>query len=169
MENYKEIAILIFKIIATLTIWYYIFKLLFKGIRAIFRYFFPKKQINIQTSLSEEEKARVIQDLSSATKASSNSVLERVIKAPFIFVGKILKAICHALTTHCPKCDSEEIEKLGSEEIDRYLTSKRVTERLASGKTKTRYVNCTKRKIQKNYRCKNCGHQFNEIITEELN
>lgn len=168
MENYKEIAILIFKIIATLTIWYYIFKLLFKGIRAIFRYFFPKKPISIQVPLSEEEKARVIQDLSSATKASSNSVLERVIKAPFIFVGKILKAICHALTTHCPKCDSEEIEELGSEEIDRYLTSKRVTERLASGKTKTRYVNCTKVTIRDHYHCKDCGHKFNKTRTKEL-
>lgn len=181
MENVKEIIIPIFQIIITLVVWYYIFKLLFKVIKTIFRYFVPKKENTppigniLQSQLSAEEEKKIMQEISADLNKSENSIWKKIfhiastiISFPFLCILGILKGICHALTTHCPKCDSEDIDELGSKQIDRYTVYKEVTETLASGRTKTRQVPCTKIKFEDYYRCKNCGHLFTKIRTKEL-
>ncbi|MFZ7136214.1 hypothetical protein ACLSZP_05820 [Avibacterium avium] len=116
-----------------------------------------------------------MQEISSSLNESKNSVWKKIfhtiltiITLPFLFILGILKAICHALTPHCPECDSEDIAELGSKQIDRYDAYREVRETLASGKTKTRYVKYTTVKFEDYYRCKNCGHLFVKTRTKEL-
>jgi hypothetical protein len=67
----------------------------------------------------------------------------------------------------CPQCKSTKYNFLGEKEIDRWLGTKQVTEKLASGKTKTRTVNTTFIKIQRFFKCNDCGHDWSEISKEE--
>ena len=95
------------------------------------------------------------------------NVLLLIIATPFLLIGKLIKGVIYVFIKRCPKCKAEQIEELGSKEIDRWLDYKKVDERLASGKTKTRHVQVTKVKIRYDYRCKNCGHHFSETATRE--
>lgn len=69
----------------------------------------------------------------------------------------------------CDKCGEEEaIVKKKVEEIDRYPTYKEVTEKTASGKTKTRQVKIIKVKEKTHYQCKFCKAGFTTTNTREL-
>lgn len=67
----------------------------------------------------------------------------------------------------CSKCKSTNYEFLGEKEIDRWLGTKQVTENLASGKKETRTVQTTFVKIERFYKCKNCGYNWSEVSKEE--
>lgn len=62
----------------------------------------------------------------------------------------------------------EAIVKKKVEEIDRYPTYKEVTEKTASGKTKTRQVKIIKVKEKTHYQCKFCRAGFTTTTTREL-
>lgn len=68
---------------------------------------------------------------------------------------------------HCPKCDSADIKKIGTQEVDRWQSSKKVRERLASGKTKERYVNITYVTLRRHYQCSACGYTYYKDKKEE--
>jgi len=67
----------------------------------------------------------------------------------------------------CPQCRSTVYNLMGENEVDRWLGTKQVTEKLASGKTETRSINTTFVKIQRLYKCNDCGHVWSEISKEE--
>lgn len=72
------------------------------------------------------------------------------------------------IIVRCPNCKSTDIHHDGHKEIDRFLSTKEVTEKLASGKTKTRHVQCTYVKNEYYYTCNACGYKFTEVKKEEL-
>lgn len=69
----------------------------------------------------------------------------------------------------CPICKSENIELDSVKEIDRWLGKTKVREKMASGKIRERYVQCTKVKKRYTYCCQNpnCKHTYSEIREEE--
>ena len=69
-------------------------------------------------------------------------------------------------STKCGNCKSDNCETVSKKEIDRWVARKEVTERLASGKTRTKNVAITKIKIQYQWVCKDCMNQW--IATETL-
>ncbi|MCT8595725.1 hypothetical protein KZ397_03160 [Glaesserella parasuis] len=172
MEN--ETVLLILKIIGSLCFWYFVLKYLFKGIKALYQRFIKKQPVDIsfETPMSDEEKMKIAQEVSE--NKQENSIIQKIytfllliISIPFLLITKLIQGICYVLTKHCPKCNSENLERLGSQEIDRWISSKKVQERLASGKTKIKHIQVTKVQIQHNYRCKDCGQLFNETVTRE--
>ncbi|TCP93454.1 hypothetical protein EDC44_1183 [Cricetibacter osteomyelitidis] len=68
----------------------------------------------------------------------------------------------------CPDCNSTNITEEGYKEIDRYLARKRVTEKMASGKTRERYINCTMSKRKYFYTCDECKTEWTKIKKVEL-
>lgn len=69
----------------------------------------------------------------------------------------------------CDECGEEwALVKGKVEEIDRYPTYKEVTEKTASGKTKTRQVKIIKVKEKTHYQCKFCKAGFTTTNTREL-
>jgi Zn-finger nucleic acid-binding protein len=71
------------------------------------------------------------------------------------------------MPNNCPGCGGGNIVLYDVEEIDRWIKPKQVTERTASGKTRTRYVNTTYVKEKNYYQCKDCFYKFTEIVTRE--
>lgn len=70
----------------------------------------------------------------------------------------------------CPKCKSNNIKLDSVKTIDRWLGKTKVREKMASGKIRERYMQCTMIKKQYIYCCKNpnCQHKFTEVREEEL-
>lgn len=65
----------------------------------------------------------------------------------------------------CGNCKSDNCEKVSAKEIDRWSARKEVTEKLASGKVRTKNVSITKVKIQYQWLCGDCNHQW---LTSEV-
>ena len=87
----------------------------------------------------------------------------------YIILGIVaLIVIWHLfLRNRCPQCNSTNVNLINKEELDRWLGKKQVTEKLASGKTKTRYVQVTFVKNRYTYKCEDCGHIWSETKEEE--
>lgn len=62
----------------------------------------------------------------------------------------------------CPVCKSKSYDLLSSKEIDRWVGTKKVRERLPDGKTRERILNTTFVMIQNDYGCKDCGKVWSE-------
>lgn len=75
------------------------------------------------------------------------------------------KELLSMLSTKCQNCKSDNCKKVSAKEIDRWLARKDVSERLASGKTRTRNVSITKVKIQYQWLCGDCNNQW---LTSEV-
>ncbi|MEN9460050.1 MAG: hypothetical protein RIS84_70, partial [Pseudomonadota bacterium] len=58
-------------------------------------------------------------------------------------------------------------ELLDVEELDSWRGTKNVTERLASGKSKTRVVGTTYAKVKRTYKCTTCGNVWDAVSKEE--
>ena len=69
----------------------------------------------------------------------------------------------------CPICKSENVELDSVKEVDRWLGKTKVREKMASGKIRERYVQCTKVKRRYTYCCQNpnCQHTYSEVREEE--
>ncbi len=76
--------------------------------------------------------------------------------------GKKLK-----LSDDCPECRGGNVTKIGSKEVDRWVSPKEVQEQLASGKMKTRYVQTTYVRIEENYKCTDCACVFSTTYEKE--
>lgn len=88
----------------------------------------------------------------------------------FIYFGfKLFSWANGAEKRKCPICKSENIELDSVKEIDRWLGKTKVREKMASGKIRERYVQCTKVKKRYTYCCQNpnCKHTYSEIREEE--
>jgi curved DNA-binding protein CbpA len=95
---------------------------------------------------------------------------ERVLYADFKKAFKaqsILSKVASALSDKCPNCNSTRVTLTDEKEVDRWKGTKQVTEKLASGKLKTRTVQTTFVKIQKSYRCDECVHAWDEYVKRE--
>ncbi|MFB2927590.1 hypothetical protein [Aeromonas hydrophila] len=68
----------------------------------------------------------------------------------------------------CPRCQDYAYSYEGSEEIDRWVGSKKVRERVGKDTYADRHVTTTFAKVRHEYRCSNCGHQWAELVKEEL-
>lgn len=64
------------------------------------------------------------------------------------------------IRTRCPNCRSTAVVYRGERELDRWVGTKKVTEQLSGGKSTTRSVSTTFEKVQKLYRCADCGHEW---------
>ncbi len=67
----------------------------------------------------------------------------------------------------CPSCRGGNIKQTGSEEIDRWTKPKQVTETMASGKKKIRYIQTTYVKIRVHHQCQDCIQKFTSIVNKE--
>ncbi|MDR2820421.1 MAG: TerB family tellurite resistance protein [Desulfovibrio sp.] len=78
----------------------------------------------------------------------------------------IFKKLGRALSSSCEICMSTNVVNYKIKEIDRWRGRKEVTERLASGKTRTKNVSTTYVKNCYFWRCNECGAEW-EIIRKE--
>lgn len=70
--------------------------------------------------------------------------------------------------TKCKQCKKRGyIRCKGSQELDRWRGTKKVSETTASGKTKTRHVQCTWVERRYYYICNNCGNEYTTRVEEE--
>jgi len=67
----------------------------------------------------------------------------------------------------CPGCRGGNVLLYKSEEIDRWIKPKKVTETLASGKSKTRYIKTTYIQEKLYYQCQDCMEKFTTTRTRE--
>lgn len=67
----------------------------------------------------------------------------------------------------CRTCKSTNYLLLNTTELDRWRQTERVQERLSNGKTKERHVSFTYIKVQRDYKCNDCGHCWNEVSREK--
>lgn len=89
-----------------------------------------------------------------------------------IIIGCCIALFCVSvwhtfLRRRCPECNSTSYHLMDDEELDRWLGTKKVSERTASGKTKTRHVQTTYVKMKREYLCNDCHHKWVEIDKEE--
>ncbi len=70
-------------------------------------------------------------------------------------------------TDACPQCMGKNTIVYETKEIDRWVKPKKVTETLASGKTKTKYVNTTYIKEALHHQCKDCLYKYKSYIERE--
>jgi DNA-directed RNA polymerase subunit RPC12/RpoP len=98
----------------------------------------------------------------------------------------VLCVIAELFRWKCPNCRSRALELLSTEEIDRWLGQKVVTDNTVNaGGFKTigdpklkgvtggvavarRTVTVTKRRIRKKLVCNTCGHEFERDVIEEM-
>ncbi|AMG02355.1 MULTISPECIES: hypothetical protein [Vibrio] len=71
----------------------------------------------------------------------------------------------------CPKCRSTRYYLHSMEELDRWVGTKNVTEKLNNGGSTNRAVSTTFVKLRKNYCCngQGCDHSWSSIVKEEKN
>lgn len=67
----------------------------------------------------------------------------------------------------CPDCRSTEHAALGTEEIDRWVGIKKVTENIGNGKTRERHLNVTRIKTRSFFKCGQCEKQWSETKEHE--
>lgn len=67
----------------------------------------------------------------------------------------------------CPHCKSTKYRRMTTEEVDRWRGTKQVTERMASGKNKTRNVQTTFVVMRFGYQCKACQGEWEKEREEE--
>lgn len=79
------------------------------------------------------------------------------------------KEFLSLLSTKCQNCKSDNCEKVSAKEIDRWNARKEVTEKLASGKVRTKNVSITKVKIQYQWLCGDCNNQWLTTEVSEKN
>ncbi|WP_407852818.1 hypothetical protein [Burkholderia gladioli] len=63
-----------------------------------------------------------------------------------------------AIRTRCPKCRSTNAAFLGEEEIDRWVGTKKVSEKLSNGQSTKRSVSTTFERVRLLYECVDCRH-----------
>jgi hypothetical protein len=73
-----------------------------------------------------------------------------------------------AIRRRCPNCGSYAYSYEGSEEVDRWVGTKKVREKVGDNSFADRHVTTTFAKIRHDYRCSSCGHQWSEMTKEEL-
>lgn len=69
----------------------------------------------------------------------------------------------------CPSCGSHKLSPQGSREIDRWVSSKRVKERVGDNSYGYRSVTVTFEKIEHLFKCLLCGNSWSEIEKREKN
>lgn len=69
----------------------------------------------------------------------------------------------------CPKCRSYEYSFNGSEEIDRWVGSKKVREKVGKDTYAERHVTTTFAKIRSDFHCLKCGKSWSETVKQEVN
>lgn len=87
------------------------------------------------------------------------------------FVVLVLAAVGWHLfiRNRCPHCKSTKYRRVSAEETDRWRGTKQVTERLASGKNKTRNVQTTYVMMRFAYQCNACQGEWEKEREEEKN
>ncbi|TVZ37325.1 hypothetical protein P886_1666 [Alteromonadaceae bacterium 2753L.S.0a.02] len=68
----------------------------------------------------------------------------------------------------CPLCKQFDYRLTGSEEVDRWVGTKRVRERLDDKRSVMRTVSTTFVKIKNAYHCEKCQHDWTELVKREL-
>lgn len=116
--------------------------------------FFKEKLDNIESVFEAAKKK----------KALKGNIIMALIIA---FIALVSLGIYLVSRDKCPNCKSTKLTFKGSEEIDRWLGTKQITERLASGKTKTKTVQTTFIKIKSYYLCNECNYSWAEITKRE--
>ena len=87
------------------------------------------------------------------------------------FVVLVLAAVGWHLfiRNRCPHCKSTKYRRVSAEEVDRWRGTKRVTERMASGRDKTRNVQTTFVMMRFAYQCNACQGEWEKEREEEKN
>jgi len=67
----------------------------------------------------------------------------------------------------CPQCKTVKPSLLNEEELDSWRGTKSVSERLGSGKTRTRHVSTTYAKVKRTYECTACRNVWDVVKKEE--
>ncbi|AFI87501.1 hypothetical protein BBH51_03590 [Aggregatibacter actinomycetemcomitans] len=122
-------------------------KAIFKTLKWFINLFRSSKTVKVDLSnlnaqdLIAHKEERIPNQKSILAKVINNLIM--ILLLPFYLLKKIIGGICYLLQDHCAKCDSSDIECISTQEIYRWQGSKKVTENLASGKTKQKYVNLT--------------------------
>ena len=68
----------------------------------------------------------------------------------------------------CPECRSSEYSFNGSEEIDRWVGSKKVREKVGKDTYADRHVTTTFAKIRSDFQCLKCGNSWSEAVKQEV-
>ncbi|GEM77723.1 hypothetical protein [Vibrio sagamiensis] len=67
----------------------------------------------------------------------------------------------------CPKCRSKSYSLRAVEELDRWVGTKNVDEKLSDGSYAKRAVTTTFVKIKKNYYCNGCDYAWSAVVKKE--
>lgn len=139
-------------------------------------------------SVMAAENARKLSELNAKDKKSILSMLESIRKADNLtshqetkvyikfkealdldagFFGFFKKALVSIFNEKCVGCKSTRVVLRDIQELDRWIGKKQVTEKMASGSTKTRYIQVTYVKNSYRYSCDECGHEFSIVKKEE--
>ncbi|QLB14250.1 hypothetical protein A6B39_01700 [Mannheimia granulomatis] len=169
-ENLKSIV----GIILSLIILYLLIKGTFKVLKWLINLFITNKKEQIDLSNLNAQDLILNQTKESVKKQDKPSVFAKffqnillILMLPIYFIGKIIAKICYIFQDHCPKCDSSEIKHISTQELDRWQGSKKVREKLASGKIKEKYVNATYVLRRRVYQCNKCGYSYHRDNKEE--
>lgn len=109
---------------------------------------------------SREERRKIVEACKSLIKSDG-----KINQTESSIFGLIRKAIyptglSGAFSTKCSNCKSDQCGITSEKEVDRWLGRKEVTERLASGKVRTKNVSVTKIKMRYEWLCKDCYSQW---------
>ncbi|HGO5823849.1 TPA: hypothetical protein ACK3JW_001531 [Mannheimia haemolytica] len=169
-ENLKSII----GIILSLIILYLLIKGTLKVLKWLFNLFITNKKEQIDLSNLNAHDLVSNQTEGNLGKQNKSSIFTKffqnilsILMLPIYLIGKIIARICYLLQDHCPKCDSTEIKHVSTQELDRWQGSKKVREKLASGKIKEKYVNATYVVRRRVYRCNKCGYAYYQDNKEE--
>ena len=118
---------------------------------------------------SRDERRKIVEACRNLIRADG-----RVNETEFSVFGLIRSSIYPTelkglFSTKCENCKSDNCGTVSAKEIDRWNARKEVTEKLASGKVRTRNVSITKVKNQYQWLCGDCNNQWLTIEVSEKN
>lgn len=84
-----------------------------------------------------------------------------------IKIDSVFSKMANAMSSKCPNCNSVRIDFLGATEVDRWLGTKTVCEKTASGKYRNRTVRTTYVEYEMSYCCDECTFGWVSNSTRE--
>lgn len=118
---------------------------------------------------SRDERRKIVEACRSLIRVDGR--IDRTESSVFGLVRRSIYPIeiLKSLSTKCENCKSDNCRTVSAKEVDRWITRKEVTERLASGKTRTKNVSITKVEIEYQWLCGDCNNQWLTTKVSEKN
>ena len=117
-----------------------------------------KLETERKNKIAEDEKSR-------QEKSKKDKALFYLYAAIALVIGSI---VWHKfIRRRCPKCNAVSPDLIKEVELESWLGTKKVSEKLANGKTKEKIVNTTFSKVESTYKCEECNHTWIEHTKRE--